>query len=106
MQLLDGLKRNKVEIEKGSTRSHYHFGAGCIPDVKVSLRGDVEVIVENGGKTAHRQQGTVRNDVIVTLRQARQDKRIDFETKTSRIQGDTSRKPNRPQRTLATLRHA
>jgi len=52
MQLLDGLKRKMVEIEKGSTRSHCHFGAGCRPDVKGSLRGDVEVLVKNGGKTA------------------------------------------------------
>ena len=55
MQLLDDLKGKMVEIEKGSTRSHCHFGADCRPDVKGSLRGDVEVTVTNGGKAIQRQ---------------------------------------------------
>jgi hypothetical protein len=48
MQLLNDLKENMLEIERGGTRSHCHFGGSCRPDVKGSLRGDLEVTVANG----------------------------------------------------------
>jgi hypothetical protein len=66
VQLLDDFKEKMLEIERGSDGSHAHFRGGCGPDVKGSLRGDVEVNMAIGGTTALRQYGTVWNGVIVT----------------------------------------